>query len=67
MKIRRFFEKSKEWMKEIRAELKKVNWPTWRQVLRLTTVVILVMFAIGAILWGTDGLLSFVLSYIIKS
>jgi len=45
-------------LRETRAELKKVVWPSWGEVRTLTAIVVLTMVGIGTILWGTDGLLS---------
>jgi preprotein translocase subunit SecE len=41
--------------KETVGELRKVSWPTWPEVRQLTTIVIAVMFIMGAILGLTDG------------
>jgi preprotein translocase subunit SecE len=45
----------KKWWRETIGELHKVNWPTRKEALRLTWIVILVMFIMGAVL----GLLDF--------
>lgn len=55
----RFFSKAAGFIRETRAELRKVVWPSWAQVRVYTLVVVFAIVAIGAILWGTDGLLSF--------
>lgn len=57
-KIRRWWLNFVGFMRDTRAELKKVVWPGWGEVRTLTTIVVLTMVGIGAILWGTDGLLS---------
>jgi len=59
MKIKRFFGNLVNFLRETRAELRKVVWPTWGQVRVLTLVVLVTMVSIGAILWGTDAILSF--------
>jgi preprotein translocase subunit SecE len=46
-KIVRFF-------KEIRAELKKVIWPTKQQLINNTAAVLVVCAIIGAIIWILD-------------
>lgn len=57
--IKRFFGNLANFLRETRAELKKVVWPTWAQVRVYTLVVVFSMVAIGAVLWGTDAILSF--------
>ncbi|MEX0974755.1 MAG: preprotein translocase subunit SecE [Bacillota bacterium] len=57
--IKRFFGNVVNFLRDTRAELKKVVWPSWPQVRAYTLVVLFSMVAIGAILWGTDGILSF--------
>ncbi len=39
---------------EIKAELKKVIWPTWPQLVNNTVTVLLVCLIIGAIIWIAD-------------
>ncbi len=39
---------------EIIAELKKVVWPTRQETLRLTTIVLVIILAIGIILGSID-------------
>jgi preprotein translocase subunit SecE len=44
---------------DIIAELKKVNWPTRDEVRKLTVMVLVVSFGIGAVLGALDYGLSF--------
>jgi len=39
---------------EVKAELSKVTWPTKDQVIRLTTVVIVISLAVGLFIGGLD-------------
>jgi len=39
---------------EVKAELSKVTWPTKDQVIRLTTVVIVISLAVGFFIGGLD-------------
>jgi len=57
--IKRFFGNLANFLRETRAELRKVVWPSWAQVRVYTLAVVFAMVAIGIVLWGTDGLLSF--------
>jgi len=48
-RIRRFW-------KETTGELRKVSWPTRREALALTRIVILVILTVGTLLFGFDYL-----------
>lgn len=50
-KIVRFF-------KDVRAELKKVIWPSRQQLVNNTLTVLLTCLVIGALIWIADGALS---------
>jgi preprotein translocase subunit SecE len=39
---------------DIVSELRKVNWPSRRELVHLTIIVIIVSVAVGVILWGID-------------
>ena len=39
---------------EVKAELSKVTWPTKDQVIRLTTVVIIISLVVGLFIGGLD-------------
>ncbi len=43
-------------VRETRAEIKKVVWPTREEIVRLTILVIAVSAVIGVILFGVDSL-----------
>lgn len=53
-------------LKETRDELKKVVWPTRDEVIRLTSVVIIVSVIVGIFLGGIDYILTNLLTLIIK-
>jgi preprotein translocase subunit SecE len=44
----------RRFIRETRSELKKVTWPTREQTTRLTTIVIAVSVAVGAMIGGVD-------------
>ena len=54
------------YFRETTGELRKVSWPTRREAMQLTGLVLLVMFAVGVILFladlGANGLLSMLLN-----
>jgi preprotein translocase subunit SecE len=41
--------------RETAGELRKVSWPSRREVIQLTTIVLIVMVVMGIILGITDG------------
>jgi preprotein translocase subunit SecE len=43
------------YFRETAGELRKVSWPSRREVIQLTTIVLVVMVIMGAILGLTDG------------
>ncbi len=53
-------------LRETHEELKKVVWPSRAEVIRLTTVVIIVSAIVGFYIGGIDFLLTKFLSLIIK-
>ncbi|MBQ4630883.1 MAG: preprotein translocase subunit SecE [Clostridia bacterium] len=46
-RITRFF-------KEVKSEMKKVVWPTKKQVIKNTLIVIAVVLLIGIVIWALD-------------
>jgi preprotein translocase subunit SecE len=50
------FSRITKYVKEVRAELKKVVWPTWKQVRNNTAVVIAAIVVVGLIIWAVDVL-----------
>ena len=53
-------------LKEVRDELKKVVWPTRDEVIRLTTIVILVSVLVGVFLGGMDYIFTSTMTLIIR-
>ena len=53
-------------LKETREELKKVVWPTRDDVVRLTTVVILMSLIVGLFLGGLDFVFTKAIEIVIK-
>ena len=43
------------YFRETAGELRKVSWPSRREVIQLTTIVLIVMVVMGLILGLTDG------------
>lgn len=54
------------WLREMRSELKKVQWPTGKQVLKNTVIVILCVIVIGVFIWVFDALAHMIIEALIK-
>ena len=53
-----FFKRVGKWFREMKSELKKVVWPTRKQLFNNTLVSVVVMVASAIVLWGFDLLAS---------
>ena len=53
-----FFKRVAKWFREMKSELKKVVWPTPKQLFNNTLVSVVVMIASAIVLWGFDMLAS---------
>ncbi len=49
-----FFQKVGKWFREMRSELKKVVWPTRKQLINNTVVSVVVMLVSALGVWGFD-------------
>jgi len=49
-----FFKRVGKWFREMRSELKKVIWPTRKQLLNNTVVSVVVMLVSALGVWGFD-------------
>jgi preprotein translocase subunit SecE len=62
-----FFQRALNFLRESKTELKKVKWPTFRETLQYTLVVIIISLVVAAYLGGLDYIFSFLLrKFIIK-
>ena len=59
--IKRFFHRIGRFFKGIVLELKKVSWPTKKQVVNNTASVLVFCFFVGAVIWLADFLLDFII------
>ena len=64
--FRRTANRFSKWFREMRAELKKVVWPTKKQVLNNTLIVLAVVLIAAVVICGLDVLFSFVIKLLIK-
>lgn len=51
-----FFKRVGKWIREMKSELKKVIWPTGKQLTNNTLVSVVMMVASAIVLWGFDWL-----------
>ncbi len=63
----KFFEKIITFLKEVKIEAKKVNWPTKQQTLRYTLLVVAVSIVAAIFLGGIDFLFNELIRRIISS
>jgi len=61
-----FFARVGKWLRELRSELKKVQWPTASQTLNNTLIVILCVIVVGVFIWVFDALANSVVRAIIS-
>ena len=54
-------------LKEVKEELFKVAWPSRKQIIRYTVLVIAVTVAVGAFLGGLDYILTLLTSFILNN
>ena len=51
-----FFQKVAKWFREMKSELKKVIWPTRKQLTQNSLIALGVMLVSSVVLWGFDEL-----------
>ena len=61
-----FFARVKRWFKDLKGELKKVTWPTLKDVVKNVGVVILCVLIIGVFIWVFDWLARAVIDALLK-
>lgn len=54
--FQRIWGKIREFLRETVGELRKVNWPTRKEAIHLTRIVVVVILVMAAILGGLDYL-----------
>ena len=55
---KKFFSRIGDWFRGMRSELKKVVWPTAKQITNNSLVVLVVILVSAVVLWGFDKLAS---------
>lgn len=67
MNLKKFFGKIGTYLKEVKLEIKKVNWPTKKETIRYTLIVVGVVIVVSIFLGGFDFLFTtFLNKFIIK-
>ncbi|NLW65302.1 MAG: preprotein translocase subunit SecE [Clostridiales bacterium] len=51
-----FKERVSQWFRDLKSELKKVVWPTRKQLVNNTAVALVVILLSALVLWGFDSL-----------
>ena len=60
------FARIKDWFVDMKAELKRVVWPSFKKVKQSTTVVLLFVLVVGAVIWVLDWLFTTGMAFLIK-
>ncbi len=53
-------------LREVKVELKKVTWPTKKQLIAYTVVVFLTVFMIATLIWVIDSFFSVAFRWLLK-
>jgi preprotein translocase subunit SecE len=64
-RIKQFFEKTKRFFRELRAELRKVVWPTKKETMQYTMIVVSTVAVVSLFIWVIDSVFSGLLRLII--
>ncbi len=59
-------QRTKSYIDELRTEMKRVSWPTWKQVRATTAVVIAAVFLFAAYFFVVDAIVNAVITRIIN-
>lgn len=60
-----YVKRMQKFFNETKRELKKVNWPTRRELFNMTGIVLIIILIIGAFFWGLDTVFTSILQLII--
>ena len=63
--FRRTGKRISKWFREMKAELKKVVWPTKKQVLQNTLVVLAAVLVVGVFIWIFDAVSNLIVQWLI--
>lgn len=60
------FSRIVNWFVDVKAELKRVVWPSFKKVKQNTIIVLLFVLVVGAVIWILDWLFSAGMALLIK-
>lgn len=60
------FNKSGQFFRDVIYELKKVQWPTRKQLLIYTGIVLVAVAVMGVLIWLVDSFLTWMMALILK-
>ena len=60
------FSRIANWFVDVKAELKRVVWPSFKKVKQNTIIVLLFVLIVGAVIWILDWLFSTGMAFLIK-
>lgn len=60
-----FLKKASRFFRDLRSEMKKVVWPTKKQVLNNTGVAFIMMGSVGVVIWVLDWVLTVVRGFVL--
>ncbi len=61
----KFTEKAIRFFKGVWSELKKVHWPTKKEIITYTSVVLAAVFVVAVVIWIIDSIFSFLLGLLL--
>lgn len=61
-----FFQRVGKWFHDLRAECKKIVWPTRKQTINNSAIVLATIFVIGVFIWILDAIFNFGISTLIS-
>ena len=67
MNISKIPQKTVVFLKEVKLETKKVNWPTRQETFKYTLIVVLLSLAVAIFLGGLDFIYQYLINYLILS
>jgi preprotein translocase subunit SecE len=62
-----WWQNSRDFLSEVRNEMKRVTWPSRKEVYATTVVVILTSIFFGVYLWGIDMVLNSIVGWIFRA
>ncbi len=60
------FARIKNWFVDMKAELKRVVWPSFKKVRQNTLIVLIFVLVVGAVIWVLDWLFSGAIALLIN-